>query len=256
MRLGKYDVVIDQQNSTASRLITILSGANIKVGWKGKRWESHLNAIAIQPNRKYYAAERNIAMAQAIGIKNAAVSMLFTINSNSKTFVDSFLNTKGITHKKFFTVAPGSKDPHKKWYCEGYIKLCKLIVERYNQPIVILYAPYEYDDALAVARSHPEYVYLAPETTLNQAVAFVEASRVFICNDCALNHLSTATTTAAVGIFGYSSPELWSPALSFSKHRHLFNTHWVKGSSNDFGITPTDVIACIHNLINDTGVVT
>ncbi|HEX2958799.1 MAG TPA: glycosyltransferase family 9 protein [Chitinispirillaceae bacterium] len=248
-RLGRYDIVIDQQNSTASRLITILSGAKTKAGWKGKRWESHLDFVALQPQGKQYAAERNLAFVRALGIKNPVVSMLFTINDDSRNFVNSFLSKKGINRKLFFTIAPGSKDPKKKWYKDGYRELCRMINERYNQPIIVLYAPYEYEDALAVAQSHPEYIHLAPKTNLNQAVAFIDASRIFVCNDCALNHLSTATTATAIGLFGNSSPDLWSPALSFLKHHHLFNPDWTKNNSNDFGITPEKVIDCIQEIM-------
>lgn len=250
IRFGHYNIVIDQQNSTASRLITVLSGSDMRVGWAGRRWESHLDVVAQHPQGTSYAAERNISIAKAIGVKDASVSMNFSIKNGSTDFVNSFLNKNGISRKKFITIAPGSKDPKKQWHSEGYINACKLLIEQYNHPIVVLYAPYEHAAALAIVQSFPEKVYLAPRTTLNQVVAFIEASRILICNDCALNHLSTATSTPAIGIFGNSSPELWSPANTFSKHRHLHNPQWIKNDTNDFGISPAEVVECFKSLIN------
>jgi heptosyltransferase-1 len=251
VRRRRFDLVLDQQGSTVSRLVTVLSGAATRVGMAGRSLERHLDMRApLRWSGPAYGAYRNFDLVAPLGISPpGTLRMHFTLNDDDRRFVSSFLDEAGIGRDDYIVVAPGSKDARKRWHVEGFAGVARRIREEMGFRTVIVYAPDERPAAEELLRRMGEGGCLAPPTSLPRAIALVESARFLLCNDCALNHLSTTLATPALALFGKAPPSRWSPASVFAGKRHLYKDPRERAPGNHFGISVDEAFATAAGLL-------
>jgi len=234
----KYDLVIDQQAGTGSAILTLFSCAKYRLGWEDAKGRFSYSLRAV-PGKSRYHGCRNFDMLAPLGIKERAFQLYVPIEGQSRDFVESWLCEKGIVAGKFICIAPGSPDPRKRWSLECFQGLVSLIKEKANYDIVLCYSPNEEPVARLLAEMSSGRATLGPRTTFNQVAALLTLCRLLICHDGALNHLSVATKTPAIAIFGSSAASAWSPQGVFADHYHV-QKNFDKDDTT-FGISPQDV---------------
>lgn len=89
---------------------------------------------------------------------------------------------------------------------------------------------------------------MGPPTSFNQVAALLSACKLLIGLDGGLNHLSVATDTPCIALFGKLSAKCWSPEGYFPHHYHLIQPH--DHDDDTLGITPNAVIEKIHTLFH------
>ncbi|MEJ2056194.1 MAG: glycosyltransferase family 9 protein, partial [Calditrichaceae bacterium] len=114
--------------------------------------------------------------------------------------------------------------------------------------VVILWAPNEKADAEKLYNAMENKPVMAPPTDLNQAAAMLKRSALLICNDGGLNHLSVATGTPSIAIFGSVKPYRWSPDI-FEGHYHFYNEKHDSLKDDSFGIEPESVYQKVQEII-------
>ncbi|MBD3317866.1 MAG: hypothetical protein GF344_18940, partial [Chitinivibrionales bacterium] len=232
----------------------VTSGARLRVGMAGRRLEKHLDIVApSKTNGPSYGAYRNFDLVAPLGIvPSLPLRMHFTLTEADRQFAKAFLESISVSHRDYVVMAPGSKDQKKQWHVEGFVELAKRLRAEPALSVVVIYAPDERPEAEAVTRLAGEGIHLAPSTTLPQAVALIEGARLLICNDCAINHLSTTLQTPALSLFGKSHPHRWSPGSAFSGKRHLYKPRNERpsNSGSDFGISVEEAFTAAVELLN------
>ncbi|MEJ2098265.1 MAG: glycosyltransferase family 9 protein [Deltaproteobacteria bacterium] len=148
-------------------------------------------------------------------------------------------------------MTPGSPRKKKKWDVRRYAALTDLILSRTGMKVVLLRAPGELEDCRKVVEHSLKKPLIAPPTTFNQAAALVRSSRLLICNDGGVNHLSVALEAPSLAIFGNTSWRIWSPQEAFPNHYHLVNPAWRPMSDNSFGITPEEAFEKVLRILAD-----
>ena len=248
IRRRRYDLVIDQQHGTGSGQVVLTCGARYKLGWSSARLSMFYNLKAVRGPVRYYAL-RNFDMLSPLGIAEEPPRFFFRIDSASNAYIESWLQGRGIDPQQMVLMAPGSPRAHKKWHPDRYAELTDLIQMRTGMKVILLGAPNEHEDCnrvMAMSRRKP---ILGPETTINQAAALLKLSRLLICNDGGLNHLSVALEVPSLAVFGSTSPEIWSPQGHFPHHYHLHNPKGKGDPHNGFGITAEQAFQKVLELL-------
>lgn len=253
IRKGQYDLVIDQQAGTGSATIVFFSGARYRLGWDTAKGRRYYNLMAPQGALQYQAT-RHFAMLKPLGIPEQPYAFYFAIAPESHAYVASWLAAKKLTTRSFICISPASPVSKKGWNIKRYAELALRLHTKLNLPVVIVYARSELPIAEAIVSLSGSTAILAPPTNYNQVAAMLTACRVLVCNDGGINHLSVATQTDTVALFGHTSVAVWSPQSSFPNHRHVCvdKTNWTAEDTteNYFGITADMVFTEIEKLLD------
>lgn len=252
--VSRYDLVIDQQNGVGSRIILLLSRARYRLGWdKGKsHFFCNLHAPTngtMQHVGPRYAATRNFDMVFPLGIEEQPYNLFYHVKPESRSFAKEWFSAMGLEGETIILVSPGSREPQKTWNTGHFAKLSDLIVKETAIPVVIIWGPGEKVIAESMGGMMEQKSILAPPTTMNQAAAFMEMSKLLICNDGGLNHVSVATRTPSFAIFGVTGPGHWSPQGTFPFHYHLFVHNGDKQPGNTFGISPEEAFVKVQEVL-------
>ena len=145
---------------------------------------------------------------------------------------------------------PRSSVNRKKWKIEYFAELAVLIQTTFNLPVVILYAANEYEDAKKMYTLMDKKAILAPPTNFNQGAAMISHCRLLICNDGGLVHLSVATETPSLAIYGPTDANNWNPKSIFLNYEFLANPDAYIPSDNSFGVTVQQAFDKIQQMLS------
>jgi len=248
IRREKFDLVIDQQNMPSSQQLTLLSGAKLRVGYADARFSFVYN-IKAKRGKMQYSASRKYELLAPLGIGEEPYKLYFPIKHEAHEYIENWASKQKSDLKKLICISPGSPVKSKIWNLENYAQLADSIHDKLGYKVVLSWAPQELKYVEIVRSKMKTIPIVAPSTDLCQAAALLTRCKLLICNDGGLNHLSVATGTTTLAIFGSTSPEVWSPASVFPHHFHLHNPNWERNSQNDFGISFEEVFEQVKKIL-------
>lgn len=136
-----------------------------------------------------------------------------------------------------------------------FYSLIEKIKDAVGYPVVVIGPENEVDHFKQDLGDCAQNLLFGPPVGFNQAAALMHKSAMLICNEGALNHLSVATGTPCVSIFGPHSSLYWSPQDVFPYHYHVKNSAVEVWSDPHFGLTVDDVlqkvIVLFKEIVND-----
>ena len=107
-------------------------------------------------------------------------------------------------------LAPGAVGPSKRWPVGSYAVLARRLAEQ-GSTVVVVGGPDEKPLADEIVGTGGERVRDVTGPDLRNAILALAASNVAVSNDSGLLHVAAALGTAAIGIFGPTSPWHWAP---------------------------------------------
>lgn len=247
--MRRYDVIIDQADAVGSRPFLLLCGARYRIGWETGKSPSLYNMKAPADTTFLYAALRNCDMVLPLGIRARPKKMYYHVRPESLDYIDNWLSQNRIQAKRFICVSPGSPELYKRWDTGSFVQTARLLAHDLGVPVVISGLPAELADFKAGMGDPPEGAAYGPLTTFNQLAALLTRSRLLICNDGGVNHLSVATETPALALFGPSFVAHWSAQGAFPHHYHLHNPQRTALDGQTFGITPAMVVEKVRQML-------
>ncbi len=248
IRRERYDVIIDSQSGSESKLFLLFAKAKYKIGRADRKFAFLLNLKVLAPSNVYVPIS-NLALLRPLGIIAERCNMHVTASSEGISQQKKFFKEKSLSDKKIIGIAVGSKAPSKQWYLEGFIALIKKLISIPNVHIILLYAPNELGDASEVYNQtkHDQVSMYVPTPSMRDVAALLLHLHLLICNEGALNHLSCATQTKTLCLFPHTSTELWSPQGFFPDHYHIQNVD--KKFEKNFGYDAEDVFLKVQEIL-------
>ena len=246
---GGFDLVIDQQNQPSTQSLTFFSGARYRLGYADGTLSFAYNLKAPRGELRY-SASRKFDILQPLGIRREPYRLYFHIPDEAHRYVDNWLGEQKLSRAELVCISPGSPVPKKQWRLESYAELADAIQTNTSCRVVLLWAPDEYEKVEYVRTKMTTDPVVAPPTDFSQAAALLKNVSLLICNDGGTNHLSVATETPSLAIFGNTDPVVWSPASDFPIHHHLYNPQHDSRSDDSFGIAPEEVLEKVKALLS------
>lgn len=239
IRKNKITVCIDMEFfSRASAIFSYLTGASIRVGlhrfnaeqpYRGDLMthkiihNSHLHIsqyyimlvdVAFEPSCTKYIPNNKIRVID----KKDIILPKYVPDKNSIELIYSKLKIKSgienIEEKKIFLLNPNASDmlPIRKWDTNNFLELCKLILNHWNDALVVFTgAPSEKDavEKLVSLFNSKQVISMAGETTFKELLDLYYVSHILITNDSGPGHFSTLTSTPTIVLFGPETPLLF-----------------------------------------------
>jgi len=211
VRARQYDLVIDLFGNPRTALVTRLSGARVRVGYRF-RGRSYAYTILAEPRgATVHNTQFNLDALEAMGVPIVDRNLRFTPHREHRSYVNAFLEREGLHGRTLVALNSGGGWYTKRWRNEGFAELADRIVSRYGWTVVLPWGPGQMPDVEAIAGRMTGKPFVPPATTLPQLAALFEKCAFVVSNDSGPMHLAAAVGTPVLGIFGPTRPELQGP---------------------------------------------
>jgi lipopolysaccharide heptosyltransferase I len=213
-RRKRFDLAVDLQGLFRSGMISYLSGAKVRVGFKNGRegsvlFYTHKVDVPIHP---MHALDRYLLVAKSLGAEVSKPISTIPISVQDEKAVDDLLKAVGLSNSRDYVVMnPTARWWTKRWPIERFAQLADLIQDS-GLPVVLIGGESDIPEIQRLqilTRISP--VSVAGRTSLKQLAAFLRRARLLITNDSGPMHLAVALGTPVVALFGPTDPVRTGP---------------------------------------------
>ena len=201
IRAEKYDLVINLHRFASSGLLTFLSGAKQKIGFKKNPFSfAYTQSFPHEISNGKHEVDRNLALISNYTQRNVRRPQLFPS-------IEDFQAVKCYQESEYYCLAPASVWFTKQAPKEIWLKLIKNLVLK-NATIYLLGGPD--DDALCTEikeqSSFEKVVNLAGKLSLMQSAALIKDAKRNFVNDSGPLHLASAMNSPVTAFFCSTTP--------------------------------------------------
>jgi len=204
LRAMKPDVTIDAQGLTKSAIVAWLSGAARRIGFGDKRGRELSKWFYSQRVRTTarHVVDCNLELLRPLGISSPPVCFNVPEHPADGAAAGRIIQQAGLDNG-FCVVNPGAGWPSKLWPADRYAVVARHLGNAWGMSTLVVWAGEgEREIAQRIAAGSPQYVHLAPSTTLPELAAIARRARLFIASDTGPLHLAVAVGTPCVGLYG------------------------------------------------------
>ncbi len=272
IRKEKFDVVFDLEFfARFSTIVSYLSSAKSKIGYYlPKLWRGDLLTYPVHFNPHKHVTEIFAAQLNPIGITVDDYTLTPPVISNDKlSQISSLLKEKGVKDNEFIisvNVNASDLSTERRWPKESFVELISTILENKNNSRIILvgsknesaYVKEVY--SLFPQKFADRIMNLSGYLDIDQFIALLKKSDLFITNDSGPLHIAAALGTSTVSFFGPESPSLYGPpeynnrvfyaGIYCSPCLNVYNAKTAMCGGDNIcmkEIKPSDVISALKN---------
>jgi len=216
LREVRFDAAIDAQGNLKSGLVTMATGAPLRVGFAAARCRERANALftnrRIMPAaRAHHVVDQYLALLEGLGIPAPARPVFdLPCDPTAESRLDDAFRSAGLKPRdRVVVLNPGAGRAEKRWPTSGFVELAAAIARAGAGRVVILWGPGERTAADAIAGGGAAV--LAPATDLSGLVALLRRASVVVAADTGPLHIAAALGIPCVGLYGPTVPERNGP---------------------------------------------
>lgn len=215
---GRCDLLVDPQGTFKSALVTLLSGAPVRIGFARGfcREGNHLttNVRVSLPTRRMHRVRKSLALLRAVGIDAAGAGTCFEVPEAIQAEADRELEGAGLAPGGFAVLHPGTSafGARKRWPLDRFGEVADRFHSEYGLVPVFALGPIERpwrDSLLAGVKVAPVRV-IEPKS-LSHLAGILRRAACLIGSDSAPLHVASALRTPVVGLYGPTDPVLFAP---------------------------------------------
>lgn len=220
LRRQKFDLAIDLTTSDRSALLTRISGAQVRLGYrsvKGFVGRRKCYTKEVQPVRGEHVVRKHLRILEGIDVPAKEGPLVLRVSEEERRTVEELMADQGVgenSGKTIFQVHPVSRIAAKNWPVAFMAETVNAIAQRHEWvPVITGSADAVEKAGIAELRKllRVEHVDLSGRVTLKELGAVSERAKFFLGVDTAPMHIAAAVGTPVVALFGPSSERLWAP---------------------------------------------
>lgn len=197
LKSARYDVCIDLSGLLRSGIMTWLSNAPVKLGFKeSDEGSPYFYTHKIHGSMEIHAIDRYLEIAKFMGCSEDVIEYPFAPYDPNPGILESLPDI-------FFIICPSAGKPANRWQAEKFGALASKL----DIPSVVIASGAEKDIAdKVVEHSGGKAVSVAGKTSLKELIALIAKARFFVCNDTGPMHIAAALNIPVYAIFGPANP--------------------------------------------------
>jgi len=211
-----YDVVLDFHGGPKASLITLLSGAKLKVGYRIK-YRNFIYDIKLPrgvKSRYIHSVENHLNLVKALGVRIDTLFPLFLPQSRPEEVekVKNFIEKYKLEGYKIITIHISAGNEFRNWGVENLVKLSDLLGHSPGIKIVLIGASEDLKaEEEILKKSKAPLLSLVGKLNLREARELISRSALFVGPDSGPTHIAASTATPIVVLFGPTLPAHFSP---------------------------------------------
>lgn len=211
VRSKDYDLVIDLFGNPRTALITRLSGALYRVGYRFRGRAYAYNVVVPPRGGSVHNTQFNLDSLEALGVAIQDRNIYFPVAPEDDAYVDGFLRERRTNQRPLIAFGTGGGWYTKRWPLDRFAELGDRIMVKHNVHVVLIWGPGEYEGVRQVKTLMKQEGMIPPSTTLPQLGALLRRCSCMVTNDSGPMHIAAAVGTPVLGIYGPTNPALQGP---------------------------------------------
>lgn len=220
LRRRKFDLVIDLTTSDRSALLTRLSGAPMRLGYrsmKGFAGRRRCYTREVHPLRGEHVVRKHLRILKGIDVRAKEGPLVLKVSEEERGGVERILAREGFgasSGREIFQVHPISRIAEKNWPAGFMAETVNAVAARQGWvPVITGSADAVEQAGIAELRGllKCEHLDLSGRVALKELGALSERAKFYLGVDTAPMHIAAAVGTPVVALFGPSSEKLWAP---------------------------------------------
>ena len=227
LRATGYDLVVDMHGQLRTALLTLATGATVRVGfdrprpevwsasdrefpplarkhaWQGARegsWLAYTHHIPV-PTLDVHAVDRYLNVGPILGLDDGAADFSFPIPAAASARIEQLLRGHGIAATPLLVLAPGTVWETKHWGSGKFAEVARHFMQK-GFAATLIGSRRERAVCAEVAQLAPGAVNFAGETSLSELAALIRRSTICVTNDSGPMHLAVALGRPVASVFG------------------------------------------------------
>lgn len=207
-----FDMVLNLQNLPRCRMMTLLSGAPVRLSMKTGSWRDWIYTHTAE-EKPGYASESKVSLLAPLGIewKGEAPGIFFTDEERAKA--RAILSSCGFADgQKLIVIDSTHRRQSKRWHAERYAELIRLLSEHdASMAFLLLRGPGEDDDIANLRRlclklgvEESRLLVPVPLPNIRLSAACIAEAALIVGNCSSPRHMAAAVGTPSVVIPGAS----------------------------------------------------
>jgi lipopolysaccharide heptosyltransferase I len=211
LRQGGYDWAIDLQGLLRSGAFAKWSRATVRAGFADAREGASLlyTHRFDLPVGEYHTVERNIALAERLGVDARPGDLRLTVSDETRARVAELLAANALAERRFLAVAPPTRWQTKTYPVRRWRQMLSELPA--DLPIAILGSQGDREQCGSIADAVDSAVSLAGQTDLPVLAGVLEAAGAVVCCDSASKFIAQAVGTPPVVLIGPTLAERTGP---------------------------------------------
>lgn len=217
LRKQQYDIVLNLADQWRSALITLFTGAPVRLGFnipkrRGVLWQHcHTRLVSTDNHQHLHTVQQNLSLLDPLQLETTDDTVGMYYAEPDLQRVTTLL--KGV--EKYIVIQPTSRWFFKCWREEKFAAVLQALCED-GHTIVLTSGPDDKEREMvkkisAQVLSQEHVISLAGQLTLNQLAALIDKADLFIGVDSVPMHMAAALKTPCVALFGPSKLTFWRP---------------------------------------------
>jgi lipopolysaccharide heptosyltransferase I len=226
---ARYDLVIDLHGQMRSALITLATGAPVRVGfdrpirwtrpasghhalrnfprhgWTGARegsWIAYSHHIPIS-TLDVHAIDRYLWLTPILGLDDSPIDSRIYLSAEIEAAAQQFVEQYAL--QQFGALVPGTIWETKHWYPERFAEVGQWL-EKQGFDVVVLGSKRDRRRCEQITQLCRGAIDLSGQTTPAELAAILKRSAVCVTNDSGAMHLAVALDRPVVSVFGPTNP--------------------------------------------------
>ena len=218
---SSYDLVINLTEGDRGAIASFISRAKYKVGMEGNRSgffsekRRYTHRVKTSPNPRH-TVEKQLDFARRIGVfpTEEEKELFLHIPQQAQLSVQARLAQEGIEPHSYVLIHPASRWKFKCLSVEQMGEVMRLL-SLAGLPLVFTSGPDAQEVKMVeeILRCNPSIpvLNLAGSLSLKELAAWIDSAKTVLCVDSLPLHISSATKTPVVALFGPTSEQNWGP---------------------------------------------
>ncbi len=213
LRKRKFDLAVDLKwKSERASVLTYLSGAKIRIGYREKFYNKCYTHSIKHPIGGYHEVHRNLDVIKRIGLEVRDQNPLVYISEVDNKFAIDFFASNSLKRNNTICIHPGASKSNRAWSAEKFIQLSKLLIEKYNVTILLTWGKNEFELVNKISGSLGRNSILSPATnSISQLAAIIQNCSLFISVCTGPMNVANAVKIPIIALLGSTDPADWSP---------------------------------------------
>lgn len=224
LRRHRYDLVIDAQGLGRSGLMTLITGAKVRVGLRNARefaWIGYNRKVPVvrRAAPPVHTVDQMMALVEALGIDSGGERdmRLYVPEGARQWWSDKRRELQMVAdgsadHAGYAVIAPTARWPSKRWPIDRFAQLIEPLAMRGFSRVIVIGAPGEEEQVRELfTRSSPFVINYIGKATIAQTMAIIADAGLVIANDSAPLHMAVGFDRPCIGLFGPTDPAFVGP---------------------------------------------
>ncbi|MDE2824867.1 MAG: glycosyltransferase family 9 protein [Gemmatimonadota bacterium] len=218
LRKRRFDLVIDLFGNPRSALLTLATGARLRVGYDVRGRGAAYN-VKIRRSDALRVVDAYLDAVRTIGVPVEDDHTEVHFSAEDAAWADSWLAERDVDgDRRIAALNPGASWPAKTWSAGRFAELARRMIEALNLRVLLVAGPGQREAMAGLADMAGHACPVVETASLTRLAALIRRCDLFVSNDCGPMHIAAAVGTPTIGLFGPSNPRIWFPYSQAEGH--------------------------------------